>query len=98
MSTGEMSVSNIVANDAYSASVNPPVGFAMSATTIASDDTAATRATTLIGFVQFCTPLALSVTSVPIVELAGIVANDARWRYHACAAGIFAVSSARADS
>ena len=43
-SSGLISVSNIVANDWYSASVKPPEGLAVSATMIAVLLTAATRA------------------------------------------------------
>src|SRR5438552_2687544 len=62
---------------------------------IARFETAATRAPTLIGLEHASLPLALSVTSVPIVGFAGIAENDGRRRFHARAAGIIGVSSRR---
>src|SRR4051812_17264167 len=97
-SSGRISVSNVVANEAYSALVNPPVGLDVSARTMALPETAATRAITLIGFVQLSSPLALSVTSDPIAGFAGTREYNGRWRYHACAAGIRGSSSRRADA
>ena len=80
-SSGLISVSNIVANPTYSASVKPPAGLVVSATTIAVLLTAATRATRGLICVHAKMPCALSVTSVPTATLPGIVASDALcWR------------------
>ena len=58
--------------------VKPPVGFPVSATTIAEFDTATTRAVMLIGFEQFTFPCAFSCTSEPIVGFAGIAEKFGR--------------------
>src|SRR5262245_64383253 len=84
MSSGLISVSNIAPNDAYSASVNPPAGFPVSATTIAFELTAATRPVRLIGEAHDIVACALRVTNDPTVGFDGIALKDAPRRSRWC--------------
>src|SRR5262245_52566858 len=72
VSSGSIRVSKVVPSDAYSASVNPPTGFRLSATTIAFFVIATTRPARNVGAVQSLSAFALSVRVWPTLTLAGM--------------------------
>src|SRR5512133_1777807 len=77
-SSGSISVSNAVPSDAYSASLYPPAGLSVSATTMAEFVIATTRAARYVGAVQSLSAFAFSCNSCPTTGLLGIASNEAR--------------------
>src|SRR5262245_1767490 len=73
-----MSVSKVTPNDRYSASVNPPAGFAVSATTIALSVTATMRPVRASGLVQSLSAFTLSDIRSPTSGACAETENDAR--------------------